>query len=141
MYEQCTCLGSLGRATINRSDLICCQVTQGAKVSITLTFFGGNNVVISALAKFRHRDRTRAHTLGCFGFFSSFEHAKKPADYGPSKTKNSLLKCDFLIFNYEYYCQNLVFIVKKTPNLIKKLFLCFVSKPRLGPINSQHNFK
>ncbi len=33
--------------------------------------------------------------------FSSFEHAKKPADYEPHNTKNSSLKCDFLILNYE----------------------------------------
>ncbi len=58
---------------------------------------------------------------------------------GPNNTKNSSFKCDFLIFNYEWYCQNLVFILKKPPNLIKKLFLCFVSKQRVGPINSQHN--
>ncbi len=61
---------------------------------------------------------------------------------GPNNTKNSSFKCDFLIFNYEQYCQNLVFIVKNPPNLIKKLFLCFVSKPKVGPINSQcNNFK
>ncbi len=30
------------------------------------------------------------------------------------------------------------FNCKKTPNLIKKLFLCSVSKPRVGPINSKH---
>jgi hypothetical protein len=29
-----------------------------------------------------------------------------------------------------FYCKN--------TNLIKKLFICFVSKPRVGPINSQH---
>jgi hypothetical protein len=33
---------------------------------------------------------------------------------GPSNTKNSSLKCDFLIIKYEYYCQNLVFIIKNT---------------------------
>jgi hypothetical protein len=33
-----------------------------------------------------HSDRTRARTLCCFGlFFSSLEHAKKPADYGPQQ--------------------------------------------------------
>jgi len=52
---------------------------------------------------------------------------------GPNNTKNSSLKCDFLIFNYEKYCQNLVFIVKNTKFEQKKLFLCFVSKPRVGP--------
>jgi hypothetical protein len=31
---------------------------------------------------------------------------------GPNNTKNSSLKCDFHIINYEYYCQNLALIVK-----------------------------
>jgi hypothetical protein len=81
--------------------------------------------------------------LCCFGlFFPSFEHAKNLLIMGPNNTKNSSLKCNYLIFNYGWYCQNLVFIVKKTPNLIKKtvkLFLCCVSKPRVGPISSQYN--
>ncbi len=72
-------------------------------------------------------------------FFSSFEHAKNLPIMGPNNANNSSKKCDFLIVNYEYYCQNLAFIVKKTSNLIKKLFLCFVSKPRVGPINRWHN--
>jgi hypothetical protein len=33
---------------------------------------------------------------------------------GPSNTKNSSLKCEFLIFNYESYFRNLVFTVKNT---------------------------
>ncbi len=33
---------------------------------------------------------------------------------GPNNTKNSSLKCDFHIINYEQYCQNLVLIVKNT---------------------------
>ena len=46
--------------------------------------------------------RTRARTLCCFGlFFSSFEHAKNLLIMGPNNTKNSSLKCDFLIINYE----------------------------------------
>jgi hypothetical protein len=49
-------------------------------------------------------------------FSSSFEHVKSLLIMGPNNTKNSSLKCDFLIINYEYYCQNLVLIVKKTPN-------------------------
>ncbi len=32
----------------------------------------------------------------------------------------------------------ILFELKKTPNLIKKLFLCFVSKPRVGLMNSKH---
>jgi hypothetical protein len=32
----------------------------------------------------------------------------------PNNTKNSSLKCEILIFNYEWYFQNLVFIVKNT---------------------------
>jgi hypothetical protein len=59
---------------------------------------------------------------------------------GPNNTKNLSLKRDFLIFNYEIYCQNHVFIVKKNSKFdLKKLFLCFVSKPKVGPINSKHN--
>jgi hypothetical protein len=34
-------------------------------------------------------------------FFSSFEYAKNLLLMGPNNTKNSSLKCDFLIFNYE----------------------------------------
>jgi hypothetical protein len=34
-------------------------------------------------------------------FFSSFEHAKNLVIMGPNNTKNSSLKCDFLIINYE----------------------------------------
>jgi hypothetical protein len=46
-------------------------------------------------------------------FFSSFEHVKSLPIMGPNNTKNSSLKCDFLIINYEQYSQNLAFIVKK----------------------------
>jgi hypothetical protein len=64
---------------------------------------------------FSHRDRTTARTFCCFGlFFSSFEHAKNLLIMGPNNTKNLSLKCDFLIFNYEKYCQDLLFIVKNT---------------------------
>jgi hypothetical protein len=45
-----------------------------------------------------HRDRTRASPL-CF--FSTFEHVKSLLIMGPNNTKNSSLKCDFLIINYE----------------------------------------
>ncbi len=34
-------------------------------------------------------------------FFPSFEDAKNLLIMGPKNTKNSLLKCDFFIFNYE----------------------------------------
>ncbi len=34
-------------------------------------------------------------------FFPSVEHAKNLLIMGPINTKNSLLKCDFLIFNFE----------------------------------------
>ena len=96
------------------------------------------NQLIST-ARYNHRDRTRASTVCCFClFFSSFEHAKTCWLWTPTILKTHQ-KCDFFIFNYEQYCQNLTFIVKKTPNLIKKLFLCFLSKSRVGPINSKHN--
>jgi hypothetical protein len=32
---------------------------------------------------------------------------------GPNNIKNSSLKCDFHIINYELYCQNFVLMVKK----------------------------
>jgi hypothetical protein len=49
-----------------------------------------------------HRDRTRASTLCFFNlFFSAFEHVKGLLIMGPNNTKNSSLKCDFHIINYE----------------------------------------
>ncbi len=65
-----------------------------------------NSSFENRVSKF-HRDSTRACTL-CFFLIW---RCKKTAD--PNDTKNSLLLCDFLIFNYEYYCKNL-FIVKNT---------------------------
>jgi hypothetical protein len=58
---------------------------------------------------------------------------------GPNNTKNSSLKCDFSYLTVNNIVRIFVFIVKKTPNFIKKLFLCYVSKPTVGPINRQHN--
>ena len=49
---------------------------------------------------------------------------------GPNNTKNSSKSVIFS--ESRFYC-------KKTPNLIKRLFLFFTSKPRVGPINSWHN--
>jgi hypothetical protein len=46
---------------------------------------------------------TRASTL-CFYFilfFSAFEHVKNLVIMGPNDIKNSSLKCDFHIINYE----------------------------------------
>jgi hypothetical protein len=34
-------------------------------------------------------------------FFPTFEHVKSLLIMGPNNTKNSSLKCDFLIINYE----------------------------------------
>jgi hypothetical protein len=51
----------------------------------------------------KHRDMTRASTL-CFyfiKFFSAFEHVKSLLIMGPNDIKNSSLKCDFHIINYE----------------------------------------
>jgi hypothetical protein len=74
--------------------------------------------------------------------FSLFEHAKKLLIMGPDSTKNSLLKCDFFIIIYEYYCQNLVFIVKNTKFDQKTVSLLCVKTNSGGPINSKHiNFK
>jgi hypothetical protein len=51
---------------------------------------------------------------------------------GPNNAQNSSLECDFFIYNYEKYCQNLAFTVK-TPNLIKKLFFALCQNQERGP--------
>ncbi len=51
---------------------------------------------------------------------------------GPNNTKNSSLKCDFLIINYDLYYQNLVFIVK-IPNYIKNCFFALCQNQAWGP--------
>jgi hypothetical protein len=61
--------------------------------------FDQNIKQIDGGAASSHRDSTRASTL--YLFFSSFEHVKSLLIMGPNNTKNSPLKCDFLIFNYE----------------------------------------
>jgi hypothetical protein len=66
-------------------------------------------------------------------FFSSFEHVKSLLIMGPNSTKNSSKS---VIFSY-LTINNIVRILfllskKKSPNLIKKLFLCFVSKTKSG---------
>ncbi len=43
-----------------------------------------------------HRDKTRASTL-----FSAIVHVKSLLIMGPNNIKNSSLKCDFHIINYE----------------------------------------
>jgi hypothetical protein len=65
-------------------------------------------------------------------FFSSFEHAKKLLIMGPNNTKNSSIKCDILIFNFEKYCQNLVFIVKKTTKFDQKTVSLLCVKTKSG---------
>ncbi len=86
-------------------------------------------------------DRTRASTLCCFSlFFSSFEHVKTCWLLDPTTLKTHRKVWFYHIWLW-IILSDLAFIVK-TPILIKKLFLCFESKPRVGPINSQHiNFK
>ncbi len=51
---------------------------------------------------------------------------------GPNNTKNSSLKCNFLIINHESYCQNLVLIVKKHKNFIKKTVSLLCVKTKSG---------
>jgi hypothetical protein len=36
-----------------------------------------------------------------FNFFSAFEHVKSLLIMGPNNTKNSSVKCDFHVINYE----------------------------------------
>jgi hypothetical protein len=50
---------------------------------------------IEVTVRLNHRDRPRASTL-----YSTFEHVKSLLIMGPNNTKNSSLKCDFIIFNY-----------------------------------------
>jgi hypothetical protein len=50
---------------------------------------------------------------------------------GPNNTKNSSIKCDFHIINYEY-CQNLVLIVKKNTKFDQKLFSLLCVKTKSG---------
>ncbi len=64
-------------------------------------------------------------------FFPLIWTWKKPG-YGPS-TKDCSLKCDLLISNYEYFCQNLVFCKKNTPNLIKNCFFVMCQNQEWGP--------
>ncbi len=52
---------------------------------------------------------------------------------GPNNTKNSSLKCDFLIINYKYYCQNLVFIVKNAKFDQKNSFFALCQNQEWGP--------
>ncbi len=68
----------------------------------------------------------------CFKFFSSFEHVKSLLIMGPNNTKNSSLKCDFLIINNEKYCQNLVLIVKKTTKFDQKTVSLLCVKTKSG---------
>jgi hypothetical protein len=59
-------------------------------------------VLVYIIMTLAHRDRTRASTLCFFDlFFSAFEHVKSLLIMGPNNTKNSSLKCDFHIINYE----------------------------------------
>ncbi len=76
------------------------------------------------------------HPLLCwFIYFSSFEHAKYLLIMNPNNTKNSSLKCDFLIFNYEQY-QNLVFIEKNTKFDQKTVSLLCVKTQQRGPLTA-----
>ncbi len=52
---------------------------------------------------------------------------------GPNNTKNSALKCDFIIFNYEYNCQNLVFVVKNTKFNQKTVSFALCQNQEWGP--------
>jgi hypothetical protein len=59
---------------------------------MTLKGMALNTMALSILthktAQHKHRDRTRAHTLCCFGsFFSSLEHAKNLLIMGPTTPK------------------------------------------------------
>jgi hypothetical protein len=80
-----------------------------------------------------HRDRIEHTPFVVLFIFSSFEHVKKLLIMGPNNTKNSSLKCDFLIINYKYYCQNLVFIVKNAKFDQKNSFFALCQNQEWGP--------
>jgi hypothetical protein len=75
-----------------------------------------------------------------FKFFSSFEHAKHLLIMGLDNTKNSS-KSVILSYLTMNSIVRILLLSSKTPNLMIKLFLCFVSRPRVGPINSKHKFQ
>jgi hypothetical protein len=52
---------------------------------------------------------------------------------GPNNTEDCALKCDFLIFNYNIFCQNLVFIVKNTKFDQKNCFFPMRQNQEWGP--------
>ncbi len=56
---------------------------------------------------------------------------------GPNNTKNSSLKCDYLIIYYEYYCQNLVLIVKKPTKFDQKTVSLLCVKTKSGAHKQQ----
>ncbi len=51
---------------------------------------------------------------------------------GPNNTKNSSESVIFLIFNYEKYCQNLAFIVKKPTKFDQKTVSLLCVKTKSG---------
>jgi hypothetical protein len=57
-----------------------------------------------------HRDRTRASTLCCFSFFSSFEHAKNLMIMGPNRANNTKNSSKSVISSY-FILNNIVRIL------------------------------
>jgi hypothetical protein len=106
-----TCLGCLGRRSIQRSYPIYVESPWIAKAiratnsswAKFMNDFANLRVgyamhCILRVAGWDHRDRTRASTL-CFFilFYSEYEHVKSLLIMGPNNTKNSSLKFDFHI--------------------------------------------
>ncbi len=90
----------------------------------------------------KHRDRTRASILCCFCLFFPHLNIQNTCWLWVPATLKTHQKVWFSPIYLWIILSESCFYCKKTPNLIKKLFLCFESRPRVGPINSQHiNFK
>ena len=117
-------------------------IERWVRSSALLTFWSGGSLVLlpcPRVLSFPYRDRTRASTLCCFClFFPSFECSKNLLIMIPNNTKTHQKVWFFHILLWIILSES-CFKCKKTPNLTKRLFLCFVSKPRVGPINSKHN--
>jgi hypothetical protein len=110
----------------------------GKILKVRLIFANKATSWSSAAPCYAHRDRTRASTLCWFCLFFPYLNMQKTCWLWAPTTLKTHQKVWFshiwlwiILSESCFYCKN--------KNLIKKLFLCFVSKPRVGPINNKHN--
>ncbi len=120
----------------HRNNLVCCCVNQSKGKYCS---FGYN---LWHFLRRRHRDRTRACMLCCFGYFFPHLNMQKTCWLWALTTLITHQKVWFFSHLTMNDIVESCFYCKKTPNLIKKLFLCYVAKPIVGPVNMQcDNFK